>query len=95
MAGNTHSNAELAQQIQALTTIVTNLANAISAVAQHAAPPATAPAVVGFATSPGLVAVEELIDYTINHGVSLHKQGTKALETPFSIKASQKTIFKR
>ena len=78
MAGNTPSNAELAQQIQALTNILVNLANAISAVTQGATPAAAAPSSVGFATSPGLAAVKELIDYMTKHGASLHKQGTKA-----------------
>ena len=65
MAGNAPSNAEQAQQIQALTNIVANLANATSAVTPSAAPAEAAPASVGFATSPGVAAVEELIYYTI------------------------------
>jgi hypothetical protein len=94
MAGNAPSNAELAQQIAALTAIVTNLANAI---ANQAPPAAAAPpaANVAFATSPGVAAVEELIDYTTKHGASLYEQGTKALGTPFSMKASQVVIFEK
>ena len=95
MAGNAPSNAELAQQIAALTAIVTNLANAI---AGNQAPPAAAapPAVaVSFATSPGVAAVEELIDYTTKHSASLYEQGTKALGTPFSMKAAQVVIFEK
>ena len=41
--GNAPSNAELAQQIQALTHIIANLANTISAVTQGAIPTAVAP----------------------------------------------------
>ena len=95
MAGNTPSNAELAQQIAALTAIVTNLANAIAG--NQAPPAASAPpaAAVSFATSPGVAAVEELIDYTAKHGASLYEQGTKALGTPFSMKAAQVVIFEK
>ena len=95
MAGNAPSNAELAQQIAALTAVVTNLANAIAGnqiPAAAAAPPAAA---VTFATSPGVAAVEELIDYTTKHGASLYEQGTKALGTPFSMKATQVVIFEK
>jgi hypothetical protein len=58
------SNVALAQQIALLTNVVTNMANAITI--NQAPPAATAPpaAVVAFATSPGVAAVEELIDYT-------------------------------
>ena len=92
MAGNTPSNAKLAQQITALTVIVTNLANAI---AINQAPPAAAvppTAAILFATSPGVATVEELIDYTT---ANLCKQGTKALGTPFSMTASQVVIFEK
>jgi hypothetical protein len=95
MAGNAPSNAELAQQIAALTAIVTNLANAI---ATNQAPPAAAAppaATITFATSPGVAAVEELIDYTTKHGASLYEQGTKSLGTPFNMKASQVVIFEK
>ena len=62
MAGHTPSNAELAQQIAALTAVVINLANAIAG--NQAPPAAAAPsaASVSFATSLGLAAVEELVD---------------------------------
>ena len=95
MAGNTPSNAKLSQQITALTTIVTNLANAVAV--NQAAPAAAAPpaATITLATSPGVAAVEEFIDYTTKHGASLYKQGTKALGTPFSMKASQVVIFEK
>ena len=76
MAGNAPSNAELAQQIAALTTVVTNLANAI---AGNQAPPAVEvplAAAVAFATSPRAAAVKELINYTTKHGVSLYEQRT-------------------
>ena len=83
MAGNTPSNAELAQQITALTIIVTNLANAI---AINQAPPAAAAAPPAanmvFTTSPSVAAVKELIDYTTKHGANLYKQGIKALGPP-------------
>ena len=96
MAGIAPSNAELAQQIAALTAVVTNLANAI---AGNQAPPAAAAApaapAISFATSPGMAAVEELINYTTKHGASLYKQGTKALGTPFSMKAAQMVIFEK
>lgn len=86
--GNAPSNAKLAQQIDALTAVVTNLTNAIAC---NQAPPAAvaAPpvAAISFATSPGEAAVEELIDYTTKHGASLYKQGRKALGIPFSMKA--------
>ena len=62
MAGHIPSNAELAQQIAALTAVVINLANAI---ADNQAPPAAAApsaASVSFATSLGVAAVEELVD---------------------------------
>ena len=76
MAGNAPSNAKLAQQIAALTAVVTHLANAI---AGNQAPPvaAAAPqaAAISFATSSGVAAVEELINYTMKHCASLHKQG--------------------
>jgi hypothetical protein len=70
MADNAPSNAELAQQIAALTAVVTNLANAMAnqAPAAAVAPPATA---VTSATSPGVAVIEELIDYTTKHGASL------------------------
>ncbi len=94
MAGNAPSNAELAQQIAALTAVVTNLANAI---ANQAPAPAVAPpaAAVTFATSPGVAAIEELIDYTTKHGASLYEQGTKALGTPFNMKSNQVVIFEK
>ena len=95
MAGNALPNAKLAQQIAALTTIVTNLANAI---AINQAPPAAAgppTAAISFATSPGVAVVKELIDYTTKHGANLYKQGIKTLETPFSMKASQVVIFEK
>jgi flagellar hook-associated protein FlgK len=94
MAGNAPSNAELAQQIAALTAVVTNLANAIAtqAPAPAVAPPAAA---VSFATSPGVAAIEELIDYTTKHGASLYEQGTKALGTPFNMKSNQVVIFEK
>jgi hypothetical protein len=74
--------------------VVTNLANTITsqAPAATAAPPTAA---VAFATSPGVAAIEELIDYTTKHGASLYEQGTKALGMPFSMKAIQVAIFKR
>ena len=67
------SNAELAQQITLLTAVVTNLVNAITI--NQAPPAAAAPpaAVMAFATSPGVAAVEELIDYTTKHGASLYE----------------------
>ncbi len=95
MAGNAPSNAELAQQIATLTAIVTNLANAIAgnqAPSASTGPPAAA---VSFATSPGMAAAEELINYTTKHGVSLYEQGTKALGTPFSMKAAKVVIFEK
>jgi hypothetical protein len=94
MAGNAPSNAELAQQIAALTAVVTNLANAM---ANQAPAPAVAPpaAVVSFATSPSVAAIEDLIDYTTKHGASLYEQGTKALGTPFNMKSSQVVIFEK
>jgi len=65
MAGNAPSKAELAQQIAALTAVVTNLANAIAGnQAPSAAAAAPQAAAISFATSPGVAAVEELIDYT-------------------------------
>jgi hypothetical protein len=86
----------LAKQIAALTAVVTNLANAI---AGNQAPPAAAAApqaaAISFATSPGVAEVEELIDYTTKHGASLYEQGTKALRTPFSMKATQVIIFEK
>ena len=94
MADNAPLNAKLVQQIAALTTVVTNSANAI---ADNLAPPAaiTPPAAAAsFATSPG-VAVKELINYTTKHGASLYEQGTKALGTPFSMKAAQVVIFEK
>ncbi len=93
MAGNAPSNAELAQQIATLTAIVTNLANHIAsnqAPTAAAAPPAAA---ISFATSPGMAAVEEFIDYTTKHGAILYEQGTKALGTPSSMKAAQVIFF--
>eukprot|EP00804_Cyclotella_cryptica_P000308 CCRYP_010230-RA/>CCRYP_010230-RA protein AED:0.47 eAED:0.47 QI:0/-1/0/1/-1/1/1/0/170 len=95
MAGNAPTNAELAEQIAALTAVVANLANAIAG--NQAPPAAAAPPVttVAFATSPGVAAVEELIDYTTKHGANLYEQGTKALGTPFSMKASQVVIFEK
>ena len=95
MARNTPSNAELAQQIQALTNIVANLANSISAMTQDATPAAVAPTFVGFATSFRVAAVKELISFTTKHGISLYEQGTKALETPFRMKASHEVIFEK
>jgi len=92
MPGTTPSNAEVAQQIAALATIVINLANAIAI--NQAPPAATIPpsAAILFATSPGVAAVEELIDYTTKQGASLYERGTKALGTPFSMKTSQVVI---
>jgi len=76
MAGNTPSNAELAQQIANLTAIITNLETAITNNQVNQAQPAIAPvphvAPVAFATSPGVAAVEELIDYTSKHGSNLY-----------------------
>jgi hypothetical protein len=73
MAGKVPSNAELAQQIVALTAVVTNLANAI---AGNQAPPAAAvapqAAAISFATSPIVAAAEKLIDYTMKHTASLY-----------------------
>ena len=95
MAGNAPSNAKFAPQIAALTTVVTNLANAITG---NQAPPvaAAAPtAAISFATLPGVAAVKELIDYTTKHGASLYEPGTKALRTPFSMKAAQEVIFEK
>ena len=74
---------------------MTNLANSI---AINQAPPAAAAlstAIVAFATSPGMAAVEELINYIIKHGASLYKQGTKAFRTLFSMKAAQVVIFEK
>eukprot|EP00804_Cyclotella_cryptica_P030718 CCRYP_009136-RA/>CCRYP_009136-RA protein AED:0.27 eAED:0.27 QI:0/-1/0/1/-1/1/1/0/399 len=95
MAGNAPTNAKLAEQIAALTAVVANLANAIGG--NQAPPAAAAPptATVAFTTSPGVAAVEELIDYTTKHGVNLYEQGTKAFRTPFSMKASQVVIFEK
>jgi hypothetical protein len=42
-----------------------------------------------------MAAVEELVDYTTKHGANLYEQGTKALGTPFSMKASQVVIFEK
>eukprot|EP00804_Cyclotella_cryptica_P009584 CCRYP_006287-RA/>CCRYP_006287-RA protein AED:0.39 eAED:0.39 QI:0/-1/0/1/-1/1/1/0/252 len=94
MAGNAPTNAELAEQIAALTAVVANLANAITG--NQAPPAAAAPpvATVAFATSLA-AAVEELIIYTTKHGANMYEQGTKALGTPFSMKASQVVILKR
>ena len=80
MAGNAPSNAELAQQLQALTAIVTNLANAIAGNQPPQA--AAAPHAVSFATSPGVAAVEELIDYTTKHGQIFTGKEQKLLELP-------------
>jgi hypothetical protein len=93
MAGNVPSKTDLAQQTAALTTIVSNLANSI---ASNQAPPAAAvppTTTMAFATSPGMAAIKELIDYTMKHGASLYEQGTKALGTPFTMKASHVVIF--
>ena len=94
MASNDPSNAELTQQITALTTIVTNSANAI---AINQAPPAAAaplPTTIAFATAPGMAATKELIDYTMHHGSSLYRQVTKALGTPYNMEAVQEEILK-
>jgi hypothetical protein len=94
MAGNAPTNAELAQQIANLTNVVAALANAVAA--GPAAPQVAAPApTVAFATSPGVAAVEDLIDYTTKHGASLYKQGTEPLGTPFGMKANQVVIFEK
>ena len=93
MASNQPSNAELAQKLQALTAIVTNLANTIAGNQPPQA--AAAPLAVTFATLPGIAAVEELIDYMTIHGANLYEQGTKALGIPFSMKASKVVIFEK
>ena len=75
---------------------MTNLANAIAGNQAHpAAAAAPRAAAISFATSPGVATVEELIDYTTKHGVSLYGQGTKALGMPFSMKASQVVCFEK
>ena len=61
----------------------------------HGTTPTAAPTPVGFATSPGVAALEELIDYKTKHCASLYKQGTKALGTTFSMMASQVVIFEK
>ena len=62
MASNVPSCAELTQQLQAPTAIVTNLANTI---AKNQLPPAAAaPPTVAFATSPSVAVLEEPINYT-------------------------------
>ena len=93
MAGNTPLNTELAQQLQALTTIVINLANTITG----NQPPslAAAPTAFAFITSSGVAALEELINYVTKHGTNLYEQGTKALGTSFSMKANQVVIFEK
>jgi hypothetical protein len=61
---------------------VTNLASAIAinqASPAAAVPPATT---ISFATSTGVAAVKELINYTTKHGASLYEQGTKLLGPP-------------
>ena len=55
MASNIPSNTELVQQLQALTTIVTNLANTIAG--NQLPPTAAAPPAITFATSPGVAAL--------------------------------------
>ena len=39
------------------------------------------------------MAINKLINYTTKHGANLYKQGTKALGTPFSMKASKVVIL--
>ncbi len=80
MASNVPSNAELAQQLQALPTIVTNLASTIAGNQLPLA--AKAPPAVAVATSPGMAGLEELIDYTTNMvGICMSKK-QKLLELP-------------
>lgn len=67
---------------------MTNLTDAIAV--NQGLPDGAAPqaAAILFATSPGVAAVEELIDYMTKHGVSLYEEETKALGTPSSMKAA-------
>ena len=58
-----------------------------------AAVPQVAP--VAFATSPGVAAVKELIDYTSKHSFNLYEQGIKSLGTPFGMKATQVVVFEK
>ena len=64
--------------------------HALPADAVSAPPVAT----ISSATSPGVAAVEELIDYTPKHGASPYKQGAMALRAPFTMKAAQVVILK-
>ena len=80
MAGNAPSNAELAQQLQALTTIVTNLADTIAGNQLPLA--AKALPAIAVATSPGIAGLEKLIDYTTKHGANLYDKEQKLLELP-------------
>jgi hypothetical protein len=96
MANQAPNNAELAQQIANLTTVVANLAQAICAGGTGGAGGAGgAGGVPSFATSPGVADVDQLIDYTTKCGASLYEQGTKALATPFDLKSNQVVIFQK
>ena len=75
MANQAPTNAELAQQIANLTTVVANLAQAIGAGGTGGA--GGAGGAPSFATSPGVAGVDLLIDYTTKRGVSLYEQGKK------------------
>ena len=90
MTNQAPTNAELAQQIANLTTVVANLAQAIGAGGAGGAGGAPS-----FATSPGVADADQLIDYTTKRGASLYEQGTKALATPFDLKSNQVVIFQK
>ncbi len=93
MVSKVTSNAELTRQLQALTTIVTNLADNIAG--NQLPLTAAAPPTIISATSPGMTALEELINYMTKYGANLYEQKSQALGTPFSMKASHVVIFEK
>ncbi len=73
MACNAPSNAKVVQKIKLLVAAVLHSTLAGNQEAPPAAKALFAAAVV-FATSPGVAAVKELVNYTTKHGASLYEE---------------------
>jgi hypothetical protein len=97
----------LANNVQTLTTTVTNFINAAPTAGAGAAGAAAgggggappAPTAVVYAPSPGTAKVDDLLDYTTKYGVVIYKQGRAALyekeEDKFDLDNDKVTSFTR
>ncbi len=93
------TNKELSVQLGQLTTLVGNLTIAINnlttARGANASPVAHPEAAAGFALTLGLVAGDDLIDFSTKNGLVLCKAGIEPLPTSFNLNAEQVVVFKK